>query len=144
MPNTGDCLVFVAWKTVALPHVGAPLFLVEEGGFRDLCQRLHLWLVACLRNQDEQDHSNTCNDVREPGVGSLVDEAEQEWRDGEEYGRHQVKCQVDRHGNKLEAGYAQFVVRQQAIENEADTQNHRDDDGSSANTVEAEDEWSGE
>src|SRR5205814_9439708 len=115
-----------------------------EGGFSDLCHRSHLWLVACLRNQDEQNHSHACDDMREPGVGSLVDETEQEWRDGEEYGRHQVKCQVDRHGNELHAGYAQFVVRQQAIEYEADTQNHRDDDGSSAYTVEAEDERSGE
>jgi hypothetical protein len=131
-------------KDEGAPKFGGASISAVEGRFSGLYQRLHLWLVARLRNQDEQDHSTTCDDVRKPGVGGLVDKAEQEWRDGQEYGRHHVKCQVDRHGDKLQAGYAQFIVRQQAIENEADAKKHRDDDGSSACTIEAENERGGE
>lgn len=101
-------------------------------------------LVGRLRDEDKQDDNDAQDDVRKPNIGGLVDEAEHEGRYGKEDAGHKVEDQVDCHGNELQAGDAQFIVCEQAIEDEADAQHHRDDNGGSPHAVEAEDEWGGD
>src|SRR5579885_486907 len=121
---------------VALSSAMAPMNVMLCSG--------HLWLVACLRHQDKQNDAHACNDVGQPGIRCLIDKAKQKWRKSEEDAGDKIKDQMVGHRDELEARDAQFIVRQQAVENQANAQHHRNNDRRPANAEKAKDEWSGD
>src|SRR5579859_671618 len=134
-----DCVVFFAKSARSgnSPHLSRTGYLRASGDQRrqlfhsqpdhaiDLCRHLCTLTRTCLRNQDQQDDTNTSDNVRQPDVRSLIREAEQEWGNSQQCSSDKIKDQVQRHRDEPQGRNAALIVSQKTVQNEADTQNDR-------------------
>src|SRR5579883_359597 len=115
-------------------------FEIQE--LRALGGRLRSGVWARLGNQNEADDADAGDDVRQPGVGGVFVEAENEGRESQQSGGYEVENEMHGHRDQPQGRDTALVVGQQAVDDEADAKHHRHDDSRAADRIEVEDEGS--